>query len=59
MTSRLDFKNRLDFDSRAGGNLGETEGAAGVIAVAGLAVDFVEQVAAAVDHEMLLIELKC
>src|SRR4051794_12590115 len=56
--SRLHFKDRLHLDGRAGRDLREAEGAAGMVAVARLAVDLVEQVATAVDHQVLLIELE-
>jgi hypothetical protein len=47
-----------DIDGRAGRLLGKTEGAAGVVPVAVLAEDLVEQVDAPVDHQVLLVELQ-
>ena len=54
--SRLDLEDRFDLDRDAGRQLGEAEGAAGVVAVAVLAEDFVQQVAAAVDDKVLLVK---
>ena len=50
----LDLKDRLDFDGYAGGQLGEAEGAAGVVAIALLTEDFVEEIGAAIDDEVLV-----
>ena len=52
------FENCLDLNRRAGGELGETQRAAGVVAVAVLAKDRVEQIRGAVDHEVLVRELQ-
>ena len=54
----FDFKDGFDFDSGAGGDLGEAQGAAGVVAVGGFAVDFVQEVAAAVDDQVLVCEIR-
>ncbi len=43
MRSGLDLKDRLDFHGGAGGQLGEAEGAAGVVAIAFLAEDLFHQ----------------
>ncbi len=50
----FDFEDGLDFHGCAGGELGKAEGAAGVIAVAILAENFMQQVGATVDDEVLI-----
>lgn len=57
--SGFDFEDRFDLDGRAGWDLGKAQRAAGVETVSGLAVNFVEQIAASVDHEVLFVEFKC
>ena len=48
------LKDRLNLDGSAGGELGEAEGTAGVVAVAFFAKDLVEEIGATVDDEMLV-----
>lgn len=50
----FDFEDGLDFHGCAGGELDKAEGAAGVIAVAILAENFMQQVGATVDDEVLI-----
>lgn len=53
-----DFENGFHLDGGAGGELRETQCAPGMEAVALLAKDLVEQVGAAVDHQMLVGEIE-
>lgn len=53
----LDFEDGFDFDSGSGGDGGEAERAAGVVAVVVLAEDLMDQIRSAVDDEVLFDEL--
>jgi hypothetical protein len=57
-TLRDDFEDGFDLDGRAGWDLGKAQSASGVEAVGIFAVDFVEQIAATVDHEVLFVEFE-
>jgi len=54
----FDFEDRFDLDGRASRDLGKTQCASGMEPVGGFAVDFMEQIAATVDHKMLLVEFQ-
>ena len=54
----FDFEDRFDLDGRAGRDLGKTQSASGMEPVGGFAVDFMEQIAATVDHKVLLVEFQ-
>ncbi len=54
----FDFEDRFYFDSDTGGQLCESDGAASVIAVAGLSINLMQEIAAAVDDQMLVSELE-
>ena len=54
----FDFKDRFNLDGGAGGNAGESKCAAGVITVAVLAENLVQQVGGAVDDQVLLNKIR-
>ena len=54
----FDFEDRFDLDGRASRDLGKTQCASSMETVGGFAVDFMEQIAATVDHKMLLVKFQ-
>ena len=54
----FDFEDRFDLDGRAGRDLGKPQSASSMEPVGGFAVDFMEQIAATVDHKVLLVEFQ-